>query len=441
MEENKNKIKRTLPKLNHEHIAVVNTRIGTLYLFATRLKDHISLKNEIGASIKEITPQEYIKNLIVFVCYPESKLGKEKYRPESYILTTAEIDKLSDEELEYIAKVYLSNNTYLFKKHETNETLSEKEEEENPNIYDVEHLKKNKESYIQYLHRLSCIAEDKDKKQMEKFSGFSTGLFRNINKNLLSGKGLIESMSKYNKSGYSQVLADAAGASSLNHAKLLTPDYAKLLADAAEPSSLNHAKLSASDYAKSLSNAAASLSSSNTIQISPPSHHLEDTLKYIRVESKKNEEILRKEHREPFDNLAQLLDKLTKFTVESNETQQEIAAEIKNSGDKTADLAKSSLRFTRIIIILTTFSLTFSTFSLVFTAFSLYQNTYPENFSNEKRPDIIILNKILTSINQSNKTLTQNQQEIDRLNSKNLKNEEQIEILNKEIEQPKNTNK
>lgn len=164
----------------------LQTSIGKLCIFSIDFKDKSELDKQLGRPLKDCTPEEFVKNLSVFVCYPEDKLKEGKYKPDTPILRIADANKLTTENLEKIADIYINSDDSLSKIH--NEKAVAEDEK-----YKVKH-------HINDLHRLSILEDDRRKKQMEKILPqygldiFSTELVDRIKGTLFMGNSLNKKM-------------------------------------------------------------------------------------------------------------------------------------------------------------------------------------------------------------------------------------------------------
>jgi hypothetical protein len=390
--------------------ATIETSIGVLCLFSISVGGQSELLKSLGATIDESAPNEYLKKLIIYVCFPESELKEGEYKPDNPVLTPEEIDELSEQELEDIAKAYVSNNEYLFKKNEFCKKKDADGKEVHYSVYtNIEHPKQDGESYINYLHRLSCLEQDKQKERMEsilgsmpKLDSFSKALSGGIAKNLMFGDSITNS------------IKSARAAQNFEFTPVRSP-------------------LESVDWAK----------------------------------IERNRERTR---REPFDDLAQRLDELisssihaSEFMVEANRIQTEIASEIKAGGDATDRHARNNINLSYIVILLTVSGLLISGWSTMSglsfseeqqSALDGYTSKFFESMALTKKAveesgneSKIVQNEILSELKNLNGNLavTQNSmsdiyREMEMLKTFNEKYRRKIEELNRQIEEIKSTN-
>lgn len=369
--------------------ATVDTSIGKLCIFSISVGGQRDLLKSLSASIKETDSLEYLKKLLTYVCYPLNDLKDGEYKPDNPVLTLEIIDELSGEELEDIAKEYVLNNEYLFKKHEFRKKKDADGKEVHYSVYtDIEYPRHDGESYIDYLHRLSCLEQDKQNKRMKSIldslpnvGSFSKALSGGIAKNLMLGDSITNSIK----------LAKAA-----QNVEFTT-----------RPSPL-------------------------------------ESIDWAEIE--RNKERVR---REPFNDLAQRLDELihssnqaSEFMVEANKIQTEIAAEIKAGGDTTDRHARNNIKLSVIVIILTVSGLVITGLSTISgVSFSKQQqqslNSYASDLSKSMAANSKAVEK---SGNESQVVLKEILSALNKLNGNLVNNKESISEMNKEIESLKNSN-
>lgn len=388
-------------------VSTIETSIGTLCLFPINVGEQKRLLKDLGMPIDVVTPKEYLKKLLVYVCYPQKVLKDEKYKPDNPVLTLDEINQFSDQELEYISEDYLKNNEYLFKCR-----VQKQKKDDNGNVVtyselgDIEHPKSSDESQINYLHRLSCIEQDNQNRTMQSFldSAPKNSIFS-------------ESLSSDIKDGFR--LGDAL----INN---FNQDIAR-----------HRIELNSAPYAL-------------------------DNIDFQEIET-----IKEKNRREPFDDLAKRLDKLinssnqaSEFMVLANKLQTEIAAEIKSGGDATDQHARRNLKLSYVVIFLTVLGLLFTAWSS-FSGVSLsdeqqsdvkqYTSDISESLArsaylldrNEKTSSVMLSNVVSElkgvkeAIKERNSDLEKALNDIDLLKSENAEYKTEIYNLKKELEKIK----
>ncbi len=282
--------------LKNKPFDCIDMAIGKLYVFGISPADKEELK-DLGITLDESDPTEYIRNLIPFICYPEEHLKEGKYQPEEPILTLADVNKLTDENIAEIARTYIANNDYLYKKLESIKTEDEEGNEKVSSKYtEIIHPQEALEDSIQYLFRLFVIEEEKQKRQMKKLLDSVNGL------NTFSSK-------------LTSRIQDtlSLGDSLRKISELQVPTFAG-------------------------------------------SHESADTLNRSFIDY---HQIEKQQRLKPFNELGEKLDKLIEshgeaisFAVTANEIQVEIAKEVKSSSDSATKHSKTNIWLTKFVIFL-----------------------------------------------------------------------------------------
>ncbi|MFH1614493.1 MAG: hypothetical protein ABIG61_05360 [Planctomycetota bacterium] len=304
--------------IRHKPFAAFDSSIGKLCLITLCAGDQIKLLESLEQSLELCPAEVFVRKLMVYICYPEESLDSEGYKPESMILSDDDIEKLSTEEIEKFAEIYIKHEDYLYRK-----TLTKKRTDEDGKevIYfengEIEHPRNDNETFVQYLHRLYVLQEKKMKEQLSKMTKsiigtarFSAGLSQNIKNTLSMGNSISKALGCIGglsaKDSILKSMTDFKTAQPLATPKLTRPNI--------------------------------------------------DFGEIVRL-SEEN-------RRAPFDDLANRLDQLieintqsTEFMVEMNKTQTGIAGEIKASGESASNFSKWNIVFTVLVIVLTGFGL------------------------------------------------------------------------------------
>jgi len=151
-------------------------KLGRLYIFTVVLADEKGLYKEIGKSIEKVSPLQYIKTLVKYVCHPEEKLEEGKYRPKQATLSNDDISLISESELEDFAEKYITKNG-LNRKWVSKPGKSE----EGVNLVtfelgEVEYPRNEGEKWVDYLHRLAVIEEKRISESFEKIAKQFAGI-------------------------------------------------------------------------------------------------------------------------------------------------------------------------------------------------------------------------------------------------------------------------
>lgn len=313
--------KDALEFFTHGPLADVETSIGLMTLFPVTVGDQEEIRKTLGHPIKESSPIEYLKVLLSYILYPKDVLDEKGLRPKKEDHVETSVEKLSNPDLENIAKVYIDNNVYLYKGREWEVEESESGEGKVKSDHSkIKYPRKEGESSIDYLHRLVCLEEHEQEERLKQLaaslpnlSNFSKGLSTEITKNLQFGESLSEKCS-----------------SSFSHLRGLSKLH------------------------------------------EPPSFDLKSITEPPKIDWASMAQEKERIRREPFDDLSKRLDELihssiraSEFMVETNKIQTEIAAEIKAGGDSTERHAKTNIKLTRLVLIITLVGIAISAWSIL----------------------------------------------------------------------------
>jgi hypothetical protein len=159
----------------------IETSIGLLSIFSIGVGRESKLLKSLVSSIKKTEPKEYIKKLIAYVCFPQVDLKDGKFKPDKPILSLIDIDRLSNQELEEIAKKYVLSNEYLYKDDEFRTEADINGQDLRCISYEnIEYPKKDEESFIEYLHRLLCLEQDRQKERMSTIQLSVSDIYREL---------------------------------------------------------------------------------------------------------------------------------------------------------------------------------------------------------------------------------------------------------------------
>lgn len=328
-----------LANIPYKPFGCINTTIGELCIFSISAGNEEELYQELYKPINECETTIFMRKFVSYICYPKDSLKEGQNKPNKPLLTDEDILSLTDDDLEAIAKLYIENNEYLFKK------LAFKKDKNDqgltvvsPEYSEVEYPKNENENYTQYLLRLNIEKKEKHKRQAEKmFSGinsFSNALENSIKNTLSLGNSL------------------------------------KKTVESIRPVSMAN------------------------IMPGPPSSKIADILNLERM---KEEMRLR-----PFNDLAERLDQLinasaqaVEFMIEANQIQTRIAGEIKLSSDGTTKYSKRNILLTVVVILLTALGIIFS----AYTNFKSDRNNQINRVEDRNNVNLLIEN--LKKINDS----------------------------------------
>ncbi|MCK7582399.1 MAG: hypothetical protein MZV65_46955, partial [Chromatiales bacterium] len=282
--------------LKYEPFGSFQSSIGLLCCFSSSMKDQSLLDEELAAKLEDTAPEDFARAFARLVCFPKDSLKDGKNKPDEPVLQEADVQRLTTEDLEAFAQLYVENNPYLFKKREQKR---KKDAEGNtvvtPYFGEIEHSRIEDESYVRYLHRLTVIEREQQHEQLRKitqsFSSFSGGVAENLRKTLSHGDALKRALGQ------------------------LRPEIPE-----------------------------------GNFTIEPRQPDID------WAEMHRNAEAAR---RAPFDDLAERLDQLidssvesSRFMIESNQIQAQVAEEIKKSGDSASGFSKVNLWLSGLITFL-----------------------------------------------------------------------------------------
>jgi len=317
--------------LKQKAYACIETSIGKLCVFGINVKGQTELHKKLDRSLEDWMPADFIRNLCVYVCFPKERLKDNKYKPNKPILTNEDVSKLTEDELEKVASIYIDNNEYLFKKLEYKEKKNEKGELIKYGEYsEIEHPRNEEETNISYLYRLSILEIEKQKKQMK-------DMFKSV-----SGMG-----------SFSSNLTD-----SIKNTLTMGDSLSKVM-ESIRP--INMPK-------------------TRPIERDP------FNIDFAKIERDKEERRL-----QPFNELSNRLDQLiessvqaSEFMIEANKIQTRIASEIKVSGDLTDKHSRKNILLSGIVIVLTVIGLSLTAYAFISgNKFNEYQQENLESSAKE----------------------------------------------------------
>ena len=382
-----------------------DTDIGRLCLFCISSNDQSDLLKDIGGSIEKCDPEKYVRNFVVYTCFPEDQLKEGQYKPDEPILTIEDANKLSTQDLEHIAKLYIEDTEYLYKKSEIIKDNKDNGETISRLAYtDIEHPKEDDETYIKYLHRLCILDRKRLKATMEK---------------------ALKPIIYFNK------LFSPTSFESIKNTYLMGDSLSKTI-ESLNPPQLYHE----TPYEERIPEIE-SLSEENGLR---PFREISDRL----------------------DELIGLSHRSTDYAIQSNETQIEIAGEIKSSGDAANKHSEANIVFTKTNISLTKVVIFVSVLGLFITGMSIYLSylssnrqefvyregidsivssisTIDKNFSNQSKSTQDSFEKLATAIQNMNnnqamtKLIEKNARVIEKLEKEKEADKKQIKKLNDKI--------
>jgi len=261
----------------------------------------IAFEQSLGKMIKDIDPEYFLRSLCLFICSTKPAESSEFIRGEESNLEKADVEKLSLDDLEHIAQVFIENNEYLRRENIRKEV---KNSDDSVTIAsemgEVIYPQEEGESHIKYLHRLASLYQDnfitsiaaQVTKYAEPFRNFSDSLRKNLKETFELGELLKKNIVSIPQSSIPK----------------------RDIKNMQQPKTI---------------------SAFNEIDVDRLWRNAEQN------------------RMKPFIEIYKRLDQQTGFLVEMNQLQANIGKEIKESGDKAAYYSKGSFWLTIVIIILT----------------------------------------------------------------------------------------
>lgn len=177
-----------------------DSSIGKLAIYSPRVKDERSLYSELGNELSKVNSETFLRTLIRHICYPVRCLGEDNRRPNEPCLSEADIAKMSSNEINDIAKIYLDIATYLYREFIDKTEIRDGKKVISSEDGDIIHHKNDGESNMDYLYRLYTIRDETYKKRYEdllgpfKMAQFSDSAMGNIKNALNLGSSLHDSI-------------------------------------------------------------------------------------------------------------------------------------------------------------------------------------------------------------------------------------------------------
>jgi hypothetical protein len=337
--------------ISYRPIAHFESSIGSLVIFSISYRHNQELLESLGEDLTSCEPMHFMKNLLLYICYPIDAIGEEQNKPDDIVLSSDDINRLTEDEIDKIAKLYVEYEPYLYRKSISKTQTGEDGINRVTIDYgDIEHPQEDGESNYRYLHRLYIIKDKKEKAENTRFikstlgaANFSAQLFKNISNTLLMGNSVVKGIEAmrfpYVDHSFAKVV------DSISH-----PLMSGVMTESVEL--MNGLQLRGSPF----TNLGASVAQKvKPIAVEP--EHMKIDMNSLAKSAAEAEWA-------PFEFLADRIDNLTKvssdsatFLVKMNTTQTAIASEIKASGESASRLSKWNLAIAIVIVFLTIFGL------------------------------------------------------------------------------------
>ena len=374
----------------------VKTGIGTLYIYYLSIKDYEDIKNNLDCDLENANTEDFLNEFIKHISFPEDTLEDKAYKPKEIALDDKDVSAIDQSDIDKIIELYIENNPYLNKK---KVEKSERDDEGVVRVFysyeDIIHPKNSDESLGEYLHRLIVLNDKKHKEQQKKItesiigkSNFSHGL----DKSIMSTLSLGESLTKLTSQIYSP-LGEAFKA------------YKSPFPDSLDQ--INKIIAPTENLFKG-------------IEPIPAIDHGKKIREMYKAEKEEREHLFKELYRK-LDELVELTSESTKFMVEMNKSQTQMANELKQSGDQASKHSKINIYISMAVIFLTVIGLLIS-------SFSVYVSLNDKN--------TVSLGKSINSLTENIKTLPSTT-DISRLESKINQQSRKIEDLKAENQSQK----
>lgn len=350
----------------------ISTSIGEILLFKLSVGDTSNIIDELKNKIQNSTADEYIKIFIKYVCYKKEDLADYVLKPDKPLLTDTDINKFSVTDIENIAKTYIENNEYLFRKAKFETNDSDSNIRISRLIYgDIEYPKMETESYKDYLFRLQINQRKKLEESLKNSIGDISNFSKNLQKNIFGTFSLGEK------------LANSIKLANIAPDPIIKPVISKI----------NSSEL------------------------------------------KKNAEQIAENKAQPFKDFSDKLDKLVditaesiQFMIEANKLQTKIAEEIKSSSDSSTTFSKGNILISVVVLIVGILSFCFSVYTV------RVSNESNTQYVNSIIEELKTLNKTYDSnsveINSTNIRVEKILKELDSLRLENRKLNFRIKQIN-----------
>lgn len=324
--------------INYKPTDYFDSSIGRLAIFSISYKHMRELTESLGNKVDSCEPVEFLKRLLLYICYPEKELGEDKNKPDEAILSNDEINKLSEDELEKIAKLHLEHESYLYKDQvRKTKTIENGKKATYFEDGEIIHPKEGGEDDIQYLHRLYKIKEKEDNEEMKRMrerllgsAHFSDSVSKSIEDTFAMGNSLSKMVQGIKYPNISESLAQSM--KGFKASDIVANQFKNIASDIVDDQFKNIARP----------------------KIMPQKFEM------LQIDH----EAIEKNRRAPFEDLGKRLNQLVEltgeaieFATESNNTQLTIASGIKSSSESAAKLSICGIILTIIVIALTGFTM------------------------------------------------------------------------------------
>lgn len=286
---------------------IIQSSIGDLAVFSLTMSEKIKIEEKFDNKLDEISAYQYIVEFIKYACHKKDVLDDLLSKPPETTLSEEDAIRLNNDDLELIARIYIENNEYLYKKVIRETKKNEDGIDVTSTKYGEVIMPKNdNESYQAYLLRLETTYNKRISESFKKSFGNLNSFSKGIQESLRNTISFGEQLNKSLKAAQS------------------------IRIPTVEPF------------------------------ISTPKFKTENSI----IQPAENKLIPFNEIAERLDQLVEINSDSTKFMLEANKLQTRIAEEIKESGNSSTRLSKINILIAIVVLILSILSFAFSIYSV-----------------------------------------------------------------------------
>lgn len=182
----------------YKPIGNVAAPYGELAVFNISHGDMDKVTSHHGLSVKGVAPKDLVHRLLPFILHKSNQLKDDGSKPNAPTLTEVEIRGLADDVIESALAPFIAAQFHLYKGLTSKVEHDEKGKPITVVSHDqVKHPKQENETNVEYLHRLLVLDEEKTNRQMAQLFGaadFSAGLRASIQNTLGMGDSISKAM-------------------------------------------------------------------------------------------------------------------------------------------------------------------------------------------------------------------------------------------------------
>ncbi len=160
-----------IKKFRQPFYQVLPTALGEVGVFFVSAKDEEKFLKQVGEALNSQSDEEFAYTLFPLICRPSSQFVEGKYKSPEPVFSSEQIKSLSKEELDEIANIFLNHNRHLYFK---TDTITEKRADGGTLVRfeynEIEHPILDGETKLAYLHRTFVLhIKESTKKLKETF--------------------------------------------------------------------------------------------------------------------------------------------------------------------------------------------------------------------------------------------------------------------------------